>query len=114
MMTTDLAGFPSAGLEQQAAAETTLRQLGGRRFIAMTGARDFVRDGWSLRFKLPAGAKDRINLVTVTLDRDADLYRVTFARFRGLDVTVIREESMVYADQLRRVFESATGLATSL
>lgn len=93
--------------------EVTLSQLGGRRFIAMTGARHFVADGNALRFKLPQGARSGINLVTITLTPD-DVYRVTFARFRGQSLATVAEVDYVYADQLGEVFTHHTGLDVRL
>lgn len=97
----------------QTAAQTILAQLGGNRFVAMTGARNFVGDTAALRFALPARlAKDGINKVKVELV--ADTYTVTFWKLRGMDVKVVAEREMVYADQLRDVFTSVTGLRVSL
>jgi hypothetical protein len=96
-------------------ANTILAQLGGNRFIAMTGAKNLMGDKDSLQFKIGAGAKDRITHVRVLLSAD-DTYAVTFYRIsgRGLDVRTIREDGMVYADSLRATFEAATGFRTSL
>ena len=50
-------------------AQTILAQLGGRRFIAMTGARNFICGENYLMFSLPKGfAKDGINKIRITLD----------------------------------------------
>lgn len=78
----------------------------------MTGAKDFMGDADSLAFKLPRGARDGINYVKITLV--ADLYTVTFYRFRGTNLKALYEVEMVYADQLREVFTRYTGLETSL
>ncbi len=99
-------------------AETILEQLGGRRFIMMTGAKDLVSDKDSLRFKLPGGgfAKDGINFVQITLT-PADTYTVTFSkkgRAPSFTVTVVSEYTDVYNDNLRTVFETVTGLRTKL
>lgn len=60
-------------------AETILKQLGGDRFIAMTGARNFLADGNALRFRLPSNfAKRRINAVRFTLN-GTDTYDVVFS-----------------------------------
>lgn len=95
-------------------AHTILQQLGGNKFVAMTGARDFVSLSHvargALQFRLPGR---RINSVVVRLD-DNDTYTVSFNRRFGVTVTRVASESFVHADQLRAVFESHTGLATSL
>jgi hypothetical protein len=91
-----------------------LAQLGGSKFRAMTGAKDFVRSSDSLRFKLPSNfAKHGINLVRITLD-PSDTYTMTFYKMHGTDVREIEEISGVYADQLRDIFTDVTGLDTSL
>ncbi len=98
-------------------ATTILEQLGGHRFIAMTGAKNLMSDKNSLTFKLPARrAKDGINCVKVALT-PADTYTVTFYRQAPaptFKVTVVSEHEDVYSDNLRTIFESATGLYTSL
>lgn len=93
-------------------ANTIREQLGGRRFEVMTGAKDFMGDADSLAFKLPRGARDGINYVKITLA--ADLYTVTFYKFRGVNITPVYEVVMIQADQLREVFTRYTGLETSL
>lgn len=98
-------------------ADTIYAQLGGSRFVRMTGARNFSYAGPSLHFGLPARfAKDGINRVVVELN-GSDLYDVTFYRFnqRAKEMLkTIAEERDVYADQLRAIFEKHTGLYTSL
>ena len=95
-------------------AETILQQLGGNRFIAMTGARNFVGRPASLTFALPGRmTTNGANRVVVELTSD-DLYTVEFLRVRGLNLSIVGEVSGVYADSLRAVFEQATGLRTSL
>lgn len=90
-------------------AETILAQLGGRKFIVMTGARDFVGSPDALSFKLPRPSP--FNAVRITLT-SLDLYTVTF--YKGKMFKPVKEVAGVYADQLRSVFTSATGLETSL
>jgi SH3-like domain-containing protein len=92
-----------------------LQQLGGNRFCAMTGAKNMVGGTDMLMFSLPARfAKDGINKVRITLT-PSDTYRVEFMKIIGTKpVKVISEYDDVYADSLRRVFTSATGLDTHL
>jgi hypothetical protein len=98
-------------------ATTILEQLGGNRFRAMTGARDFVGDADSLAFKLPSRfAKDGINVVKIKLD-PSDTYTVTFSKLGRApkrSLTVVAELSDIYADSLQSVFKSHTGLDTHL
>lgn len=97
-------------------ANTILETLGGGRFIAMTGARDFVGTDCSLHFRLPARfAAKGINKVAVTLT-PADLYRVDFYKLErhGVVMRSIASIDGVFVDQLRRVFTAETGLDCSL
>lgn len=96
-------------------ANTIVQQLGGeRRLSAMIGAKDFVGDEVSVTFKWKAKAKNKANCLQVILDPD-DTYTLRFYKIgRGFDVSVIKEQSGVYADGLIRSFESATGLRLGL
>ena|SRR5690348_11826864 len=95
-------------------AETILEQLGGNRFIVMTGARGFLDAGNALRFRLPSNFASRgINAVSVTLN-GADTYDLVFSKVRGSSVTEVAAVTHVYVDQLRDVFRSETGLDTTL
>ena len=49
------------------AANIILEQLGGNKFIAMTGAKNFVSDGNTLRMTLPKN-RSKANRLYVTLD----------------------------------------------
>lgn len=99
-------------------ANTILEQLGGRRFVAMTGAKYLLADKNALVFQLPrAFAKDGINAVRIVLD-PSDTYTVEFKKIgtarSGYRCTVVKSLENVYADQLQEVFSSATGLSTRL
>lgn len=104
-------------------AQIILAQLGGRRFIAMTGARNAFDLGRKLSFDLPRGCKDRINNVLITLEPN-DTYTVRFGRTatsRNKDRTATRYTNHciavvegVYNDQLEEIFTNYTGLATRI
>lgn len=95
-------------------ANEILRQLGGNRFRACTGAKTFTGSENGLTFKLPARfAKDGINCVLIVLGA-SDTYTMTFYKTRGLNVKTIATIANVYTDSLRKVFEMHTGLVTSL
>ena len=100
----------------QQVAQTILSQLGGNRFIAMTGCSNFGSTPNSLSFKLPRGCANKATHCTITLDA-SDTYTVEFVKC-NMRATVYRqvvaETSMVYADQLCELFTAATGLYTSL
>ena len=96
-------------------AKIVLQQLGGNRFKAMTGAKDFLGDETSLMFRIPR-AKDGINKVKITLDFGMDLYKVEFLKvnFKKYTFNVVHTADQVYFDDLARVFTEYTGLYTKL
>lgn len=94
-------------------AKTILEQFGGRRFVAMTGAKNFTGSPNSLQFALPSYfAKNGINRVRVTL-LPSDTYRVEFFKIRATKVTPISSFDGIYADGLSSVFTTETGLLTT-
>lgn len=95
-------------------AQTILQQLGGNRFIAMTGARDFVGLANGLQFSLPQRlCTNKANKARVILAAD-DTYTLEFFSIRGVNVKAISEHAMVYADNLAALFTEQTGLAVRL
>ena len=101
-------------MDKNIVAEAILRQLGGNKFIAMTGATNLVALQYGLQFKLPRGAKDGINKVMITLN-GRDLYDIGFMR-QGADLLIHQKHCMedIYAEDLRRIFTEKTGLEVSL
>lgn len=96
-------------------ANTILQQLGGNRFIAMTGAKHFVGSSNSLQFSIGRGAKDKINKVKITLDEGQDLYSMEFYYFRGMNYKKIgKAEEGLYFDMLQERFTDRTGMYTQL
>lgn len=96
---------------QHIVADTILQQLGGHRFIAMTGAKNFIADAHSLGFRLPADcAKQAIRFVRVDLE-PSDTYRVSFfsAKFN-----LVAEYEDIYVENLQQLFTEVTGLYTHL
>ena len=96
-------------------ASITLQQLGGNRFAAMTGAKNFSGHDNTLEFKLPRGfAKNKANHVAITLD-PSDTYTMSFYRYTPragyVELSII---DGLYFDQLCDVFTAETGLYTSL
>lgn len=95
-------------------AETILDQLGGNRFIVMTGASQFSQDRNSLRFSLPSrAAKNRIRHCVITLTPE-DTYNMEFGTAMGLKYRLIAEHQGVYCGQLQEVFTAETGLCIHL
>lgn len=98
----------------QEIAKIILDQLGGRRFVGMTGAKDFVAIERGLRMRLPSNlTRDRITHFTVTLNGN-DTYKVEAHKVRGLTSKEMARVDECYCDQLREAFEDMTGMVTSL
>lgn len=95
-------------------ATTILSQLGGRRFIAMTGSSNFIASEDALTMHLSrnkAGAKYlRIELTA------ADTYNMIFRKPAGKDFTfpIVAKFEGVYDDMLQDLFTQVTGLYTKL
>ena len=94
-------------------AGETLKQLGGNRFIAMTGAKNFVVGPKGMGFKIGKNAKN-VNYVRIDLDRGKDLYDMYFNFVSVRGVKVKSKVKGVYADQLQKMFTKHTGMYTSL
>jgi hypothetical protein len=91
-------------------ASEILRQLGGNRFLVMTGATCYSdKNTLIVKFK---GSKIS-NIVYITLNA-MDTYDLKFGKFRSLQVKTIKEFEGIYNDMLRSIFEQTTGLRTSL
>ncbi len=71
-------------------AQTILAQLGGNRFVVMTGAKQLVDTGNGLQFSIGRGATNKANKVRVTLDT-TDTYVVEFFYLRGLVCRTVGE-----------------------
>lgn len=96
-------------------AMTILEQLGGNRFLAMTGARNITYDeDGTLAFFLPKKAKG-INHIRIRIE-PSDTYTVIFGYYskRNLEYKPVKEVDMVYSDNLREVFTINTGLDCTL
>ena len=113
-----LGGKIREGMNKRQAGET-LKQLGGNRFIMMTGAKNFAVGPKGMGFKIGRNSK-KINYIRIDLDRGKDLYNmeiIRMARKKGeLSPTlkVVKKIKGVYADQLRDLFTKYTGMYTSL
>lgn len=89
-----------------------LQQLGGNKFIAMTGAKNFVKTENSLSFRI-TNAKNSINYVKITLN-SMDTYDMEFGRINKSGYKVISSAEGIYNDQLQETFTENTGLYTHL
>lgn len=99
-------------------ANETIQQLGGQQIFAMAFASATTGPN-SLMLKIaPAlvkGTTGKATHVQVKLETD-DTYTVTAIRCarRGLEISNVAEQPLVYADNLRSVVESMTGLRLTL
>lgn len=92
------------------AANEILNQLGGNKFIAMTGATCYS-DGNTLVSKFK-GSKVA-NIMYITLNEN-DLYDVKICKFKGMSIKTVKEINGTYANTLKPLFEKTTGLRASL
>ena len=99
------------GMDKRQGAEV-IKQLGGGRFIAMTGAKDFFIGPKGVVFKIGRNSKG-VNYVRINLN-SMDTYDIEFLQVRKLKEKVKSKANGVYAEDLRNAFEQHTGLRTSL
>jgi len=93
-------------------AKTILQQLGGRRFMAMTGSTNFLAGPDSPSFKV--GRNDsRVTHMRIVLT-PADTYEMEAIRIRGTKRTTLHKSDNIYFDQLQPMFTKWTGMYTSL
>ena len=93
-------------------AKTILSQLGGNKFIAMTGSKGFTGDDKSLTFRIGRNAGDW-NAVKIELT-PMDDYTITFYRFHKCSISKIKDVEGVCCDNLTDIFTNETGLEVSL
>lgn len=107
-------------------ASTILQQLGGGRFLLMTGTKDLIAIENGLKMTLARNGS-KANRLEITLN-GADLYDIKFYHFtpwrfstRGGQfreypekITVIKEYKNCYCDQLQELFTNVTGMYTRL
>ena len=101
----------------QQVAATILNQLGGNRFIAMTGTKvkyyEATEGNIALTMSLTRNAAKAQYLRVVLTP--SDTYTMEFSKYnKNLDKTVCAEFTDVYCDQLQNIFTKVTGLYTSL
>ena len=106
--------FLSIVEEDTNVAMEILRQLGGNKFIAMTGAKNMIRDDneKSLRFKIGRNSS-KANWVKIVLN-GMDTYDVSFMQFRNNEMKTLKTYNNIYNDQLQNIFTDYTGMQTSL
>jgi hypothetical protein len=93
-------------------ASELLKQLGGNKFISMTGAKDLSFSGLGLTMQIGKNSKG-VTHVRFQLS-SKDLYDITFYSIRGSNVKTKSKEKGVYVDQLGKIFKKNTGLNVRL
>lgn len=97
----------------QQIAQTTLQQIGGSRFIAMTGARLMTYDEkGALNFRIGKNPS-KITHVKIELN-DHDLYDMMFVRIWKTEPVHVEKVEGVCFDQLQDIFTEKTGMDTHL
>ena len=89
-----------------------LKQLGGNRFIAMTGAKHLACDNNSMSCKIMRNSM-KVTHIKITLNSKYT-YDMKFYSIRGASFKVKSEANGVYNDMLQATFTRHTGLNTSL
>jgi hypothetical protein len=97
-------------IDKRQAAET-LKQLGGNKFIAMTGAKNFGFGSKGMVFKIGRNSKG-VNYVRIDLRND--LYDMEFIQMRAGKEKIKSKIKGVYNDQLQKIFTKHTGMYTRL
>jgi hypothetical protein len=99
------------GMDRRKAA-TILKQIGGNRFIAMTGAKDFAFSNKYMSFKIGRNSKG-INFVRIAHNA-MDTYDMEFGFVSIKGIKVKKKVKGVYADMLGTMFKKYTGMNVSL
>lgn len=99
-------------MENVQIAKTILDQLGGNRFMVMTGAKNLVAIDAGVRFRVGQNAKG-INMVEVRLN-GRDLYDMRFGRVVAGAFKEKAKVDDVWCDMLQEIFTAETGLYTKL
>ena len=97
--------------DEMSIADIIYNQFGGGRAMAMIGGKVVTGEKHiAVHFK---GCR-KTNIVTITLDEAMDLYRMTFYRLCGVALKEVKKFDSVYAEDMKEIFESETGLYLSL
>jgi hypothetical protein len=93
-------------------ANEILKQLGGKKFIAMTGATCYSDNNGNTLVAKFKGSKIA-NIMYITLN-SMDTYDIKICKFKGMNINTVKEVSNAYNDMLKPIFEQTTGLTVSL
>lgn len=103
----------------QIQTEILLQQLGGNKFIAMTGAKNLFFDNGTLLMTLSQN-EGNVNRLRISLNNNNDTYTMEFFKITinrktfEAKVSNIKKAEGIYADMLQDIFTKTTGLLTHL
>jgi hypothetical protein len=101
--------------ESKLQAMEIMNQLGGMKFVTMTGAQYITYDSnmntANLAFKF-RGSRNATHC-KIILDM-MDTYTVTFYKVRGAECKTVCEHTGIYNDMLQSLFTEVTGLYTTM
>ncbi len=89
-------------------AATILQQIGGKRFMVMTGSHDFINLGNGLRMSL---SRNKTSANRLEILYNMRFYRQSFSR-KTFEVKIkdIKTYEGVYCDMLEDIFSDVTGM----
>ena len=92
-----------------------LRQLGGSKFIAMTGSKNFTYDSKNPFYLSMHLTKNKAGAKFLKIELNGlDLYNVTFSKLIKEQIVTVKSFENVYDDMLQNIFTQVTGLSTHL
>lgn len=94
-------------------AQTILNQLGGNKFIAMTGSKNFISLGNGLRMNLTKN-KVKAKWLKIILNSNDTYTMDFFTADKDLNIITKAKFENVYCDMLQSIFTQTTGLYTKL
>jgi predicted acetyltransferase len=95
-------------------AGEVLEQLGGNKFIAMTGAKNFIKDDTKQMICFNIGRNSaNVNGVRIVLN-SMDTYDMEFLSVRAGNIKIKSEAKGIYWDMLQEIFTEHTGMYTHL
>lgn len=98
-------------------AQTIFEQIGGRKFLVMTGAEAIAHEDCLMLDRISINRKRHtfeIKYNAGTDSYDCRLFTVGRKADGFVDVITVKQVNDVYADELQHVFCNCTGLFTSL
>ena len=97
--------------------DVMIKQLGGNKFFIMTGSKpqykDISTDSPLIALKITKN-NSKANYLTIQYIRSTDLYKIEFIKMTKTERKIVSTYENIYSDQLTEIFESETGLRTSL